>query len=222
MAAGSRAKSRVSKSEQARSTRRKVVAAASDLFVREGFLSTTMAAIAAEAGVAVQTLYLGFGSKTAILAAAFDTALAGDDEPVPLSERPWFVEVLAAEDGPVALERFVRASAEIIGRSTPLYAVIRAAAADPEVAEILARNKQERHEVFTTVARALAEKEGFDRSLSVDDAAGILYTLQSEESHALLVTEHGWTGERWSGWVLDTLRAQLFPTADSAGPDLAR
>lgn len=218
MAAGSRAKSRVSKSEQARATRRKVVEAATGLFVREGFLSTTMAAIAAEAGVAVQTLYLGFGNKTAILAAAFDTALAGDDEPVALAERPWFVEVMAAEDGVVALERFVRASAEFIGRSAPLYAVIRAAAADPDVAEILARNKRERHEVFATVARALSEKSGFDPSLSVDDATGILYAVQSEESHALLVTEHGWTGERWTEWVLATLRAQLFASHEDAGP----
>ena len=70
MATGSRTKNRTNKAEQASATRRKIVEAASTLFLRDGFVSTTMAMIAKEAGVAVQTLYMAFGTKTAILQAA--------------------------------------------------------------------------------------------------------------------------------------------------------
>ena len=99
-----------------------------------------MAAIAAEAGVAVQTLYLAFGSKVAILAAAHDVAVAGDDDPVSVLDRPWVAEVRAETDGPRAgLELVLANSLEIIERVAPVYSAIQSAAADTEVAELLTR-----------------------------------------------------------------------------------
>src|SRR5437763_16336971 len=92
---------------RSRATRARIVEAATRVFVRDGYLTTTMAAIAAEAGVAVQSLYLGFGSKLGILSAAFDVAVVGDVEPVPLLERPWVRELAACPDGPRALRLFV-------------------------------------------------------------------------------------------------------------------
>jgi AcrR family transcriptional regulator len=210
---GSRTKNRTSKADRARATRRRIVAAATTLFLRDGFLTTTMASIAAEAGVAVQTLYLSFGNKTAILSAAFDVALVGDDERVPIPGRDWYRAVIEDPDGPAALARFVHHSGVTMRRASPLYAVIQAASAEPEIAELLANNKRERHAGFAEIAGALAAKPGFSPGLSTDDAIGILYAVQSEETYLLLVAEHGWTGERWEEWVLMTLLAQLFPGA---------
>lgn len=213
MVTGSRIKSRTSKAEQARATRRRIVATATKLFLADGFLTTTMASIAREAGVAVQTLYLSFGNKTAILSATFDVALAGDDEGVGLPERDWYRAVIDDPDGPRALALFVSQAAATIRRASPVYAVIQAAAAEPEVAELLANNKKERHAGFATIARSLAAKPGFAPDLSTEDAIGILYAVQSEESHLLLVREHGWTSERWEDWVRTTLLGQFFPAA---------
>ena len=209
MATGSRTKSRTSKAEQAQATRGRIVVAATELFVRDGFLTTTMAAVAKEAGVAVQTLYLSFGSKTAILQAAFDEALRG---PVPhdILESDWFQQVLTEEDGVAAVQLFCTRSAEVIGRAAPLFAVMRAAAADPEVGEMLAHNKKLRHDGFGTVAQALSGRAGFTADLTVADAHGILYSVLSEDGYLLLVSEHGWTPERWVTWVTDTCTAQLF------------
>lgn len=211
MATGSRTKSRTSKAEQARLTRRRITAAATELFLRDGFLTTTVAAIAAEAGVAVQTLYLAFGNKTAILSAAFDVAVAGDDEPVPVSERTWMRAALDDPDGVAGLTAFVVGGAAVIERAGPLYGVIRAAAADPEVAQVLAQNKKERHESFARIAEAAAGKPGFSTRLTAAEATGVLYALLSEETYALLVEEHGWTGRQWRDWVLRTVLAELFP-----------
>src|SRR3954453_18096507 len=166
MATGSRTKNRLGKAEQSRATRRRIVAAATELFLRDGFLTTTMATIAADAGVAVQTLYLSFGNKTAILSAAFGLALAGDDEPVPVPERPWMRTVVESRDGVAALTAFVEGSGVIIERASPLYGVIRGAAAGPDVAAILALNKAQRHETFASVVQALAGKPGFTDPLS--------------------------------------------------------
>ena len=213
MAIGSRARSGRSKAEQARATRRRVIEAATRLFVRDGFLSTTMAAIAAEAGVAVQTLYLAFGNKTAILSAAFDVALAGDDEPIPVPRRDWMREARENPDGVAGLATFLAGSAAVIERVSPLYGVIRAAAADPEVAELLTRNKRERHDAFSGVADSLARRTGFNPGLTPADATGVLYAVSSEESFALLVDEHGWTPRQWADWVQRTVRPQFFPAA---------
>jgi AcrR family transcriptional regulator len=216
VATGSRTKSRQGKAEQARATRGRIVEAATRLFLRDGFLTTTMAAIAAEAGVAVQTLYLAFANKTAILSAAFDTAVAGDDEQVPLPQRGWMREAIDNPDGPAGLTAFVAGAAAVMARSSPLYGVIRAAAADPEVADILARNKKERHDGFALVVESAATKPGFTTHLSPADATGVLYTVQSEETYALLVDEHGWTSQQWHDWVLRTVLAELFPGHRSA------
>jgi AcrR family transcriptional regulator len=101
MATGSRTKIRISKAEQSRATRQRIVAAATTLFLRDGFLTATMSAIAKETGVAVQTLYLSFTNKTAILSAAFDSAVAGDDEPIPIVERDWYKTLTTDPSGPV-------------------------------------------------------------------------------------------------------------------------
>ena len=211
MTSGSRSKLRTVKAEQARQTRQTIVTAATRLFLSDGFVTTTMAQIAAEAGVAVQTLYLAFRSKTAILSAAFDLAIAGDDEPVPLLEREWMQDILANPDGPTALADFVTASTAIIVRATPLYMVIRSAAADPDVADVLEKNKRERYKQFAITVEALATKTGFSPRLSGDQAAAIVYAVQSEDSYALFTQERGWTSDQWSDWTLRTLRAELFP-----------
>jgi AcrR family transcriptional regulator len=210
MAAGSRTQSRMSQAERVRVTRQRIVAAATTLFLRDGFLTTTMSAIAKEAGVAVQTLYLSFANKTAILSAAFDAAVAGDDEPIPIVERDWYKSLTSDPSGPASVANFFEYSASIIERSTPLYAVIRAASAEPEVAELLANNKRERHAALLGVAERLSRKKHFRRSLTAEDAAGIMYTLSSAESYLLLVTEHGWSAEQWRKWTLATLTDQLF------------
>src|ERR1700752_1713721 len=74
--------------EQARARRLAVVLAARNLFERDGFRPTTIAAIAAHAGVSAESVYKGFGSKAALAKAVFDLVIAGDDEPVPVGERP--------------------------------------------------------------------------------------------------------------------------------------
>ncbi len=211
MATASRTRNQAVRAEKARGTRRRVVAAAGELFVRDGYLQTTMAGIAGAAGVAVQTLYLSFGSKVAVLGAALDVAIAGDDEPVPVLERDWVAQVRAEPDGRAALALFVDAAASIMVRHYPLYAAVRAASADPELAELLDRNKRGRYETHGRIVDELAEKPGFNGQISLQRATDVVYTLVSQETYGLLVGEHGWTVPDWADWVGGSLAAELFP-----------
>src|SRR3954449_3485212 len=78
------------RTERARATRTRILRAAYSLFAAHGYPVVTMAAVAAEAGVAVQTLYFTFGTKAELLQHAYDYAVIGDGEPVPPTEQSWY------------------------------------------------------------------------------------------------------------------------------------
>src|SRR3954447_6569818 len=84
--------------DQAKQTRRAILDAAGTLFVDPGYAATPLTAVAAEAGVAVQTVYKTFGSKKALLSALVDVTVAGDDEPVPMAARRFVTDIQALTD----------------------------------------------------------------------------------------------------------------------------
>jgi AcrR family transcriptional regulator len=181
-----------------------VVASATPLFVRDGYVETTMAGIARAAGVAVQTLYLSFGSKAAVLEAAL--TVEPDDQ-----SNEWLADVRAEPAGPAALRRYVEHAAVEVERRFPLDAVLRAAAADPEPAELLDRTRRGELATHGQAVDELAEKRGFTTDISVESATEIVATLLSHETHGLLVVTQGWPPQDWADWVTHHLTVDLFP-----------
>jgi AcrR family transcriptional regulator len=197
-------------------TEARIAAAATELFSTQGYVDTTMAAIAREAGGAVQTLYLRHGSKAAILSAALDVAIAGDTEAESIMARGWFARALEEADAVAALSTFGQGVRSICDRTHRLYEVIRSAAADPEVAEVLDKNRQERISGLRVLAEAFVAKPGFARDVPVERAADLLYALGTEDSYLLFVLDRGWTADAWQQWVVETLTAQLLVPAPAA------
>lgn len=185
-------------------TRQRVVASATPLFVRDGYVETTMAGIARAAGVAVQTLYLSFGSKAAVLEAAL--AVVPDDRP-----DGWMAHVRAEQEGPAALRRYVEHVAAQVERRFPLDAVLRAAAADPEPAELLGRTRRAELAAHAQAVDELAEKPGFTTQISLQRATEIVSTLLSHETYGLLVGTQGWPPQDWADWATHHLGVDLFP-----------
>lgn len=196
--------------ERGQATRARILSAATTLFVRDGYLATTMAAIAEDSEVAVQSLYLRFGSKLAILKAALDAAVVGDLEPIPLLDRPWVKEVEALKDGPAAVRLFVVETKGIMGRTYPIYSAVLKAAAG-EAGELLAENRRQRYEGNLAIAELLARKAGFAPGLSAPAAADRIFGLVSEDHYGLLVAGRGWSPEQWETWCGELLAAVLFP-----------
>jgi AcrR family transcriptional regulator len=194
--------------ERSRATRKRIVEAATRLFVRDGYVTTTVAAIAEEAGVAVQSLYVGFGSKLGVLTAALDVAIVGDDEPVALLERGWVQDLVDMPDARDAVGLLVIQARQIIDRTYALYAIVQAAAAT-EAGELLADNKRQRYEGVRVKAGYLSKKRGFAAGVTVEKAADLLYVVTSEESYGLFVVDRGWSPDAWQQWCTDTLRAAL-------------
>ena len=102
-------------------TRRRIEQAAALLFTRDGYTATTMQAIAIEAGVHVQTIYLAYGTKPALLAACAVRLVAGDEDPeTPPGERRWAREVASVHDPHAKLARYVQQIADVSPRMSVL------------------------------------------------------------------------------------------------------
>src|SRR5690349_17199859 len=119
--------------QRAERNRGAVLRAAQDLFLEHGFAATTMPAIAAAAGVSVQMVYKAFGNKPRLAKAVFDVAIAGDELPVPMLERPLLARVGDEPDPRRQLQLYGEFLAEVAPRHVPVQLVIRDAAGhDPE------------------------------------------------------------------------------------------
>src|SRR5687767_5931024 len=115
--------------EQAAATRERVAHAAADLFLQQGFAGTTVAGVAARAGVSAQTVYNAFGTKAAVLKAAYDVALVGDGEPVPLAERPEVVALYAQPDPVRFMLGYASLGRRLLDQVGPLLLIISSGAA---------------------------------------------------------------------------------------------
>jgi AcrR family transcriptional regulator len=197
--------------EQAAATRREILAAAQRLFERQGYAATTMAAIAAEARVALKTVYVAFETKSGLLRALWHLLLRGDEGDTPMGRREWYRELLAEPDPERQLRLLARASRLVKLRAAALMEVIRSAApADPDIAALWSRIQSDFYDIQRPVVAMLAEKNALRPGIDVVGATDILWTLNHPDVWHLLVGERGWTPERYEEWFGDAVCAQLL------------
>lgn len=197
---------------QARETRARILDAARRLFIARGYAGTTMEALASEAEVAVETVYAAFGSKRTVLARLVDLSVGGDDEPLPILNRPGPKSVRAESDQRRQLRGFAHGMSEIMARVGPLFGVMRAAApTEPEIAELLRNVLSARHANLAVVVRWLESNGPLRPGLSSGEAADTLWAISSAETHQLLTGDRGWTAEQYERWLGDTLITVLLP-----------
>ena len=197
--------------EQAAATRRRILDAARELFERDGFVATSMAAVAAAAGVSLKTVYLVFDTKSGLLRALWHLLLRGDEGDQPVGERDWFAEVLREPDPERQLRLNMRNSRVVKRRAGALLDVIRdAASADPDVGALWARIQTEFHANQRSVVQSLADKRALKPQLDVDAATDILWAINHPSFYGLLARERGWSPERYETWAADLLCSQLL------------
>lgn len=199
--------------------------AAYELFCDGGYVGTTMTAIAERAGVAVQTLYFTFNTKSAILEEAFGAAVVGFEHWDPKIEavvsgggprdmievHPWYAEFRDAPTAAAALAVFVDASLHILDRVGPLLVAMTAAAgADPDLMTAAEVAEQRRVDGYRFVVEELSKREGWRRGMGTERATDILLTILSAEAYTFLTNRRGWSRDAWRAWSLGVLCQQLF------------
>jgi AcrR family transcriptional regulator len=199
--------------EQAAATRRDILGAAQRLFERQGYAATTMAAIAAEAGVALKTVYLAFETKSGVLRALWNQLLRGDEGEAPVAQRSWYREVVQEPDPQRQLRLNARNSRAAKSRIAGVLKVIREAAlVDSDTGALWERIQTEFHANQRVIVERLAQRKALRRGLDVDRATDILWTLNHPDVWQLLVGERGWTPEQYEQWFGDTACSQLLRT----------
>jgi AcrR family transcriptional regulator len=199
-----------------RLARRAVVEAAGTLFVDRGYGATTIDAVSDRSDVPPATVYRLFSSKLGILKALLDVSIAGDDQALPLLDRPEVAALFAEPDPEKLLAGFARINVAINERSGQIYQILASAAcSEPEAADLLGQYTQQRQQGQGQIARALARAGALRADLRERDAADIIHVFMSPEVYRLLVTNRGWSRARYEQWLKNVLVQQLLPTTTS-------
>jgi AcrR family transcriptional regulator len=196
--------------EQAAATRQAILEAAERLFQHQGYVATSVAAIAQEARVAHKTVYAAFGTKAEVLRALWNLRMRGDEEPVPLYERPWYREIIAEPDPARRLGLLAHYSRLVKERTADVLEIVRQATpADPRIAEVWERFQTD---FYAIGMRGIVDSLDRDGVLAPDPvaAADILWTLNHPDVYQLLVRLRGWTPLDYEHWLGAVLRQQLL------------
>jgi len=182
------------------------------LFEQRGYAATTMDAIAADAGVALKTVYVGFETKSGLLRALWNHLLRAGRDEVPVAEQHWYRQVLEEPDPERQLRLVARNSRVVKLRIAGVLEVIRSAApTDPEIGALWRRIESDFDANQRVIAESLDEKNALRPGLDVDAATDILWTLNISNLWHLLVVERGWAPERFEHWIGDLACSQLLP-----------
>jgi AcrR family transcriptional regulator len=180
--------------------RRRMRAAAEQLFMRAGYEPTTMLSIAAEAGVAEKTLYLAYPSKAALLSEIIRVGVRGGEGDQPLTRRAPWTDMLAAASVPEVVARFAAAGAALMSRAARVLWLGEAnAASDGQLQEARTRAHTNIRTDMREFAAALAERGALAPGLDLEQAAAILFATCANETMFLRLTDEcGWTPDQYA------------------------
>lgn len=203
------------RAEQVRASRQKVLTAARDLFLRRGYFGTTIEAVAQRAGVSPQTVYNVVGGKAALLKSVYDVTLAGDDEPVPMGDRPIFQRIAEAPDARTALALYARFAREIFERAGPLVVVVfvEGSGRDPDLRAFIDKIEEERAIGTRGMAQHIAVTFGLRPGLTEPEAADVLWGLTAPELADRFVRRRGWPVDAYERWLARTMADALVGPA---------
>jgi AcrR family transcriptional regulator len=200
------------RAEQAGLTRKRVLDAAAALFLERGYTGTTVAAVAASADVAPETIYASFSGKRGLLEGVIEEAITPEGVPHDAS----LVDVAALPTARERLRGFVRFCVDTLARTSPFHIVIRGAGDSEEfavalrarlLAERLANNRRQLRGLIGDALRP---------GISAEQAAQRFCALTSPELHHLLLSELAWTRKSYEEWIATLAESELLTPEGTA------
>lgn len=200
---------------KARATRAAIVAAATTLFSDRGYVGASIDDVAAAAGVSRATVFNSVGGKLALLRAAYDVALVGDHEAVPLPQRPEAQAVIHEPDPYTTVEKYAAMITHINERVVGIYEAFRSAAgADPSVRDQWEEIQRERLGGARGFVRIVGGKGPLRAGIDERLAGDVIWTLIDASLYQRLVVERGWTSDQFRTWLTGRMAVELLPSQD--------
>ena len=205
----SRKYSSVVRDEQAARTRERVLDAAGELFLDQGYARTTMQGIADRAGVARDTVHAVFGGKARVLTALIDQRLVPDGAVANITETTGARAIRDETDPRKQIELFAQWISEISTRLRPVFEILRTASAvEPEMADVFTEMDRFRMQNMQVYAKWFAARGPL--RVTTRKAGEIIWALASPDVARMLCDELGWSQARHAGWLADTLARTLL------------
>jgi len=205
-------KATAARRERGEQTRLRILHAADAEFAEAGYQAATMARIAARSGVAVQTVYFNFRSKSLLLRELIAQSVMGFTDPQKPEDTDWFNAVLEEKDGGVALRAFAAGGLPIFSRASTAAETARLAApTDPDVADVYVESERLRAEQFERFAESLERHGALRPGLGAEKATDILLTMASAQTYLQLTRLRGWSDQEWAEWLGEALCRLLLP-----------
>lgn len=198
--------------ELARARRKTVVVAARDLFERDGFRATTIVRVAAAANVSAETVYKAFGTKATLAKAVFDLTLAGDDEPVPIRDRPAMLAIRGEPDVGRKIMMFVEGLVQRLERSVKVQIMVRDGRhVDESLAPVWDQLLAEGLAGMRLLGTHLLETGQLRDDVAVDEVTDLLWNLIAIDHYERLVLLRGWSVSRYQEWLTAAITNALCP-----------
>jgi len=213
MAEGTRSYTSQLRADQAIQTRRRIVDAAAELFAERGYAATTIDAVAAAAGVSRKTVFDSVGGKAQLMKLAYDFAIVGDDQPVPLNDRPEIADLLAEPDHAKRLAMYAALVVSIDRRISAIWRALEgAAASDPEARRLHTTTIRQRRRVMQEAAQLFADAGALRSDIDADVAADLMWLYNDPSLYDKLVRQRGWSVAQFQTWLTEALQVQLLGT----------
>ena len=173
----------------AEQTRARVLAAARELFVDQGYAATSVSEIARSAGVSVDTVYATVGRKPQLLLTVVDMVLASSPRPLPASERDYVRAIRSASTAHDMLATYAVALARLMPTVSPLLLALRdAALTDAECARTWSHVVERRARNMLDLAADLRATGDLRDDLDDQDVADLVWSTNSPEFYAAWIS----------------------------------
>ena len=193
---------RRTQAERSAATRRKILRAARDIFINDGYTATTMTRIAERAGVAVQTVYFAFHTKGELLTKVYEAAVLGDRHPTPPGETDWYQHASTSRDGRQAIATFVSGAAAILRRTAPLEAVVQTASpAEPVLQTAHEHGEQLRAQGYRRFVDTLMQRGLLREDTDPGEATDVLLSILGPHMYATLSTDRSSNHQKYVDWA---------------------
>jgi len=203
-------------------TEQRIISAATDLFLTDGYVATTLEAVAKRAQVGARTVYVRFGTKAALFKRVVDVAIVGDTQPVDVLGRDWMQAALTA---PITAERIAAHAAagrQIMARTGALFAVAQQAAAiEPVIAGFWQQGREQSRHAHAVFWTRMADDGLLDPSIDLAWLIDTTSIIAAAETYLLITRMTGWGLDAYQNWLATTLtRLASFRSADTSTTSL--
>jgi len=200
-------------------TEERILAAARELFVRDGYAATTLTAVADAARVGHRTVYVRFGTKAELLKRVVDVAIVGDTQDVDVQGRDWYQAALTAPTTEERIELFADGSAALMARAGDVFAVAQQAEpVEPVIADAFRAGRAATRDTLRHFFTQMRDDGLLPADADINwlgDTAGV---LAHANTYLLIRETLGWTIGQYRTWLRTSWQRLIIAAAAPDAP----